>query len=158
MKTKTLLVSTILALAAAAGCRDRDNNAPSDEPVGKSIDQPPAADPPGPPVDTEPVAPQLTEDQHRWLTTKREVLDRIDATADKIRQQMNQAGDRVSDETRDALAALETKRRQMADELAKASERSADQWDTFKRDVDSVGEELEKDYNNLLDRMKTDDD
>ena len=76
-------------------------------------------------------------------------------TARLIAAEMKAGGSRVKAETRQAAADLKKQRDEVAARLDRATHESEEKWERFKTDVRDGVNRIEQGYNNLLEKMKT---
>lgn len=90
-----------------------------------------------------------------FMSAARERMNRLDAKIDHLQAEARIATGKAKVEAEKALAELQDEREQIRASFEQAKTRTRAEWDEFETDVDRGLNELERAYNDLLERMKT---
>ena len=90
-----------------------------------------------------------------FMSAARERMNRLDAKIDQLQAEARTATGEAKAEAEKAIAELQDEREQIRASFEQAKTRTRAEWDEFENDVDRGLNELERAYNDLLERMKT---
>jgi predicted small secreted protein len=139
MIKKLLIAPGVLALVLLTGC-NTDRTA-----ANRDVDRA-----------GETAAYNWERERDEYRQTARARYDQLDRQINEMEADMKRGGARVNAETREAYNDLRRQRDELGRQIDRMGDATESTWNDFKRGVDSAMNDLERGYNNLLERMRTD--
>jgi hypothetical protein len=140
MIKKLLIVPGVLALVLLAGCNTDRTAANRDAAAERAGD----------------TAYNWERERDEYRQTARARYDQLDRQINEMEADMKSAGNRVDAETRESYNDLRRQRDELGRQMDRMGDATEATWNDFKRGVDGAMDDLERGYNNVLEKMRTD--